>query len=248
MYNAVEEWIKHLPSPVDEEVRQTLDVCKTYFTERAGLFKQCGFYVVGSSLTKVDFKDIDLVLVGLDFRQVFEYTKGFLNPDDLPEHVKEMKEPDCDLSHYCISEIKGKPELYELARQISSKVPYSFHEGSGDTPFATMPYVHDCLGEWLVSRIELYKGDRWHRQKPQKQTIDLMFHAENMLVSAWKRSQEAERLPYLPLVELYDPAQDRIEHRPAFDIKLPDFVDPNGEKSMKRHWMGEQHRKKDVWE
>lgn len=246
MYPSLIAWLERFPSPLQDELRQMLDVCTNYFTGKKELFKPCGFYVVGSSLTKAKYDDIDLVLVGLDFRQVFKYTPGFLSMDDLPDSVKAMKEPDCDLSHYCTSEISGQPELYELARRIMGQVPYSTGRTSWDTPFSAVPYVHDCLGEWLVSRIELYKGeDRWKKQKP---TLDLMFHAENMLVSSWKRTQEAENLPYLPVIELYDPAHDSIENRPAFESKLPDFVDAQGEKSMKMQYYGEKHRRPDFWE
>lgn len=241
-HGSLESWLNSLTVPLQDEVGKTVQICKDYVTERKELFRQCGFYVVGSSLTKDTFQDIDLVLVGLDFRQVFEYTKGFLSADDLPEEVKQMKEPDCELAHYCIYEIKGRPELYELGSQITEQLPYSFRENSWDTPFSSGAYVHDSLGEWLVSRLQLYKGkDYWNRPKP---TIDLMFHAENMLVSSWKRLQEQEGLPYLPVVELYDPKEDTLQQRPQFDLPLPDFVDAQGQENMKRHWWKEERRQR----
>ena len=65
-------------------------------------------------------------------------------------------------------------------------------------------------------------------REKQKPTIDLIFSAENLLVSAWKRLQEKEGLQYVALHELYDPENDSIENRPQFGIRLPDFVDPTG--------------------
>ncbi len=244
-YNSLEEWLNRFAAPLQEEVGKTVQICKDYFTERKEFFRQCGFYVVGSSLTQDTFDDIDLVLVGLDFRQVFKYSKGFLSADDLPEVVKQMKEPDCELAHYCTFQIQGRPELYELGRKIEEHLPYSFREDSRDTPFSSGAYVHDSLGEWLVSRLELYKGkDHWEDySKRPKPTIDLMFHAENMLVSSWKRLQEQEGLPYLSVIELYTPEEDTIQRRPHFDMPLPDFVDAQGKESMKRHWWKEEHRK-----
>lgn len=49
-------------------------------------FRNCGLYVVGSSLTSNHPRDIDLVLAGLDFRAVAEYDKVFLrDPETLIE-------------------------------------------------------------------------------------------------------------------------------------------------------------------
>lgn len=37
------------------------------------IFDVCGLYVVGSSLTSNLPNDVDIVLVGLDFREIFDY-------------------------------------------------------------------------------------------------------------------------------------------------------------------------------
>lgn len=46
--------------------------------ENPEFFQGCGLYVAGNSLRGNDFNDIDLVLVGLDFRAVVDYDKVFL--------------------------------------------------------------------------------------------------------------------------------------------------------------------------
>lgn len=52
--------------------------------QEEAFFQGCGLYVAGSSLTKDDFNDIDIVLVGLDFRAVVSYSKIFLmDPETL---------------------------------------------------------------------------------------------------------------------------------------------------------------------
>jgi len=57
------------------------------FAERnSEFFQGCGLYAVGSSLRGAKFNDIDLVLVGLDFRAVVDYDQVFLmNPEMLIE-------------------------------------------------------------------------------------------------------------------------------------------------------------------
>ncbi len=43
------------------------------------LFSTCGLYLVGSSLIKSNPNDIDIALVGLDFRNIFTYGERFLS-------------------------------------------------------------------------------------------------------------------------------------------------------------------------
>ncbi len=243
MYGSIEKWLESLPEPLQYEVSEIMKISKHYFQENSSFFRNCGFYVVGSSLVRPDFEDIDLVLVGLDFREVFQYTEAFLDPQKLSEGTKrEAEENGESIGHYSIFQIENKPELYRLKDKIGEVLPqYQCDDMTWGCPFRSMPYVHDSLGEWLVSRAELYKGKS--RFKPDGPIIDLMFHAENLLVSSWKEWQEKERLPYLPIVELYDPVNDRIENRSSFGIELPDFVDAEGKMHMKMKYHQEGHGK-----
>lgn len=64
-------------------VRSVLDFSQG---EYAPFFQGCGLYHVGSSLTRETYNDVDIVLVGMDFRAVIEYDKIFLrDPETLIE-------------------------------------------------------------------------------------------------------------------------------------------------------------------
>ena len=238
----MQEWIDSLPHTVRQEVKIITTICTNYLKENQAFFRNCGFYVVGSSLQKQDFDDIDFVLVGLDFREVFHYTPAFLDSNFLSEETKEKARDNGEhFSHYSVFQIECRPELAVLAQRITTVLPTYACDLLNDTPFIAMPYVHDSLGEWLVSRKELYHGkNRWSHISP---LIDLMFHAENLLVSSWKQWQEREGLPYLPIIEFYDPAHDRLENRQTFDLPLPDFIDSEGKMHMKMKYWKEGHRK-----
>src|SRR3989338_1027742 len=124
MHRTIDEWKRSLPQTLQSEIEKIIDVSKKYFSEHSNFFRNCGFYVVGSSLVRPDFDDIDLVLVGLDFREVFSYTDAFLDPDKLSEETKrKAQKNDEGIGHYCIFEIESQPQLAELVKKITATLP-----------------------------------------------------------------------------------------------------------------------------
>ena len=97
-------------------------------------FKGCGLYAVGSSTIRKPHNDVDIVLVGLDFRAAVEYDKIFLRD----------------------------PET--LIREEIVVRPYKFHiikDGEEDGKMVLRPVSQDGgLGSLLSSGIE-HKGQRY---------------------------------------------------------------------------------------
>jgi|GEM_PF-4331044 len=204
-----EEWLKGLKPGIREDTSRIVDICVKYFKDKEYFFRSCGFYVVGSSLVRKDFNDIDLVLVGLDFRQVFDYLEG------------------CDEDM-----LEAHGEIIQLGKLIEKEFPKYRFDDLRDSPFKYMGRY--AINGGLVSSIELFKDigtddvtkeDGRGREKP---TYHIIFHGQNLLVSSWKRIQEKAGAPYLPIIEFYDPENDTIENRPSvceFIIPVYDIDD-----------------------
>jgi hypothetical protein len=56
-------------------------------------FQNCGLYATGSSLSRPQHNDVDIVLVGLDFRAVVDYDKVFLQDPETLIKEKILVEP-----------------------------------------------------------------------------------------------------------------------------------------------------------
>jgi len=247
MQRNIDDWLDCLPPELCVEISRILEISKDYMIENKEFFKNSGLYIVGSSLEdekldKEDFGDIDIVIVGLDFRQVFNYTQKFLtgpSEEEYKEYQSELKKG----SHpphptfYLPREISSHGEIIELAYLISGNTSWGFfepsHPGMMANPFATGPYITDALEQILVSRINL-EQDYVLFKPSDKPTLDLMFHAENLTVSAWKKAQKQTNAPYIPALELYDPNNDTIENRPKFEIELPHYIDSKGQKRNRK--------------
>ena len=137
--------------------------------------------------------------------------------------------------------IDPKNILSELRDRLKMEMPEYVRRLSGgmfNDPFGGMPYISDLFDEpdskyfILVSRAEFEPP--FGSEKP---TIDLMFHAHNLLVSSWKRIQKRDRLPYLKIVEYFDPNNDSIKNRQRFDdVPLPHFIDPKGKRKLNKDY------------
>jgi len=82
---SLEGWLSNAGRANDllQVIHETIEFSRG---EYAPFFQNCGLYAVGSSLTENQPNDIDLVLVGLDFRAVASYDKVFLqDPETLIE-------------------------------------------------------------------------------------------------------------------------------------------------------------------
>ena len=152
VYSNVEEWLDGLKPELREDVRTIIGISAKYFDDRRDFFRNCGFYAVGSSLNRPDFRDIDLVLVGLDFRQVFAYDEGFLDPEVAVRDMFDPSDPDfkldCMPEYYCQHRIKQHGEIEELAGIIVKETDYGiddFGTESNVNPFRGLPYISNCL-------------------------------------------------------------------------------------------------------
>ncbi len=148
----LEQWLSRCGRAGDvlQTLYETIEFSKG---EYAPFFQNCGLYVVGSSLGKEKSKDIDLVLVGLDFRAVADYDKIFLqDPQTLIDE-----------------EIVIRPDL---ARKMGVTNPFSCVISSSGAkslwrPLPEAPGYENRLGENNASLIgsgaleaELLKPDR----------------------------------------------------------------------------------------
>ncbi|MAH07184.1 hypothetical protein CMI38_02960 [Candidatus Pacearchaeota archaeon] len=79
------EWLKKFPQEQGVFVKNCVDSVRKFSEGNyKDHFKNCGLYAVGSSVEGNEYSDVDLVLVGLDFRSVIEYDKVFLmDPETL---------------------------------------------------------------------------------------------------------------------------------------------------------------------
>jgi len=73
----LEDWLSNTGRANDvlQTIYEVVEFSKGKYTP---FFQNCGLYACGSSLTQENPSDIDLVLVGLDFRAIAEYDKVFL--------------------------------------------------------------------------------------------------------------------------------------------------------------------------
>ena len=257
-----DEWLQRLQPEVKGDVGAFVDACRSFFEERRDYFKSTGFYVVGSSLVKNDFRDIDFVVVGLDFRQIFDYTPGFLG--DISSLVKNYgrlcRRKNCDhvkctefkgkfynggfdkemgfttdLSHGKGHSVERKKLLDELEKRLKEALPEYQSESWRDHPFLNGPYLSECVGyNTLVSQMEFKPS--YGSDKPP---LNLIFHAHNLLLSSWKRIQKKDKWSFIPIMEYLNPENDTVRNRPRFDsddMPLPSFIDSKGRRMLSKSW------------
>ncbi|PIN86010.1 hypothetical protein COV19_06670 [Candidatus Woesearchaeota archaeon CG10_big_fil_rev_8_21_14_0_10_44_13] len=102
-------WLNFLPKNQRHFVKDCIDSVIGFSKgSYKPFFQNCGLYAVGSSITSPHHNDVDLVLVGLDFRAIIEYNKAFLMD---PEYLIEkgiLTEPH---AFEVLKEENGEPTL-----------------------------------------------------------------------------------------------------------------------------------------
>jgi hypothetical protein len=217
--------------------------------------RTCGLYIVGSSLTSPNPNDVDIVLVGLDFRSVFAYKPAFVN--DLRKEISQgdivsVSEPGI-LPVSSVRYFNGKS--YALNPDISDFETIGAYCGSQIKPsevtdmlkarlqkdkqlqtLARFENTDDLrLSEWNAIDNPLHqygtqKGE-FLCSRLEFGTLDFLIHAENMLVSAWKLYQNEHHLPFVPLYEWSDVGITSFWDRATpYQIPLPSGIDPLGKK------------------
>lgn len=236
--------LQKLPDETKEEIYRLSENIADYTKRTAQkIFDVCWLYIVGSSLISDKPNDIDVVLVGLDFREIFDYGWIYLrNPRTLideeivvPEwHPTAAWWEDEDNTFF----YEGKKYRWNSDKsrfresiatfcdseiEISSLIKW-LHRISGwhkDSVNPIHPYTHRD-GNYLVVRQKVWKS------------IDFLIHGESMLVESWKRNQQTIDLWFFPLHE-----GDRVDIQTTKDrsqrkfINLPWFIDPLGQKRSK---------------
>ena len=95
-----EEIVSWLRSLGNAQMMRVLEFIATIFKfaeKKKEFFQGCGLYVVGSSLKGGGFNDVDIVLVGLDFRAVVRYDRIFLMDPEILIQKEILVEPCCFL-------------------------------------------------------------------------------------------------------------------------------------------------------
>lgn len=215
------------------------------------IFDNCGLYAVGSSL-KGAHKDIDITLVGLEFRTLFEYDSVFLqDPETLikEEIVVPEEHPSASKSFYEEHSLMFEGKEYRWNKD---------NNGCGYSSIDTYCFSHIAPSAFALELIEFLfdkrkiKFNRSHAQyegefnplKPYTSShgdflgiridlkpIDFIVHAENLFVKYWKEHQVKNKLPYVVLHEWPGAEStsywDRVTPNPK---PFPDFIDYQGKK------------------
>jgi len=215
------------------------------------VFETCGLYGVGSSL-RGEHKDIDITLVGLDFRTLFEYDHIFLqDPETLIEEEIVVPEDHPSASR----------SVYERHSLMFEGKEYRWNmenNGCGYASIDTYCFSHIKPSAFALELVEFLfdrrgiKFDRFYAQfkgefnplKPYNSSqgdflgirvdlepIDFIVHAENLFVKYWKEHQSESGLPYVALHKWPSIESTSYWDRVALNPKqFPDFIDWQGKK------------------
>ncbi len=204
-----EEWFERIGAEntdhVNEFVYRLLEFSKN--PEYSRLFNTCGLYSVGSSVMpdKDEFNDIDITLVGLDFRAVFDY--------------------DDSIDSFCLSKLEESDLIDDLVRFIERNTYYAIQE-MGISPFA--PYNKKENINYITARALI-------TPELNATQIDFLIHGENLFVPYWKENfQKPKNWPYIILHE-WEKADsknwfERFIPPGKMNLALPGFIDKLGKK------------------
>lgn len=176
------------------------------------LFSNCGLYLVGSSLVKEDPKDIDVTLVGLDFRNIFTYGERFLNGP---------QEDDSTMMDYA-NDLGPTPVMLNLLEELSRKRQLPFRRGEDEwIPWITQVNPWYLNEEYEAVGLRIPLGN-----------IDFFIHGENLLAKHWKQNQIKDLRPFEVLHEWKSVELDNVFERSTISTqKLPKFINPFGKNS-----------------
>ena len=180
-----ERWFANLPAPCRRYVQQSIDIAVEFSKgEYSEFFQNCGLYAVGSSLEKDSPNDVDIVLVGLDFRAVAEYDKVFLqDPETLIDE-----------------EIVIEPTL---ARELGTTSPFVFVGGpdglksmAHSLPEKEDPGNLDDLSipeQYMLHGME-YGGKKWCYNIQKGMAVGTALNLENYCLRRGKSSRLVDDL------------------------------------------------------
>lgn len=169
----------------------------------------CGLYIVGSSLVRMNPNDIDITLVGLDFRSVFTYGKRFLNGP---------QESDSTAMEYTY-DLKPTPMMFNLLKELFKKRQMEFDSFDCD-------YI-----PWITQLNPWYKNEEYEAVglKVPLGDIDFFIHGENLLPKYWKEEQAKNKRPYEVLHEWENAKCESVFERSIMSTQeLPSFINPFG--------------------
>jgi hypothetical protein len=203
-------------------------------------FSTCGLYAVGSSLQRPDYNDIDLVLVGMDFRTVFLYDKVYLrDPQALVDSglVVPASDPKA-LAKECGTVVLDG-ETYH--RKQEANKPESLGPACDSCSYLS-PIVDDLRRTLRIPEDKVrnplqpyvFTGDERQLlcvRMPVHPQVEFIVLAEHLLVPFWKEWQKAQRLPFITLHEWPQAGETSIWQRPYITrFPPPAFIDANGRK------------------
>ena len=249
----MQEWLGKLDThkqTVEEFVKEII-----YFSEideNKKIFRTCGLYAVGSSVCSEKPNDIDITLVGLDFRVLFEYDKLFLqDPETLVNKgiVVPLGHESAASSLWEGNRLGWNSKEYRFNLDIEEEYGYSSIETYCMRKIEPSKFVLG-LARYLFEKRkkdfdEYYaKFDgNFNPLRPYNsshgdflgirinlESIDFFIHGENLLVESWKKYQRHNNLPFVCLYEWSDVNIENPNKRyTPSRICLPEFIDRKGE-------------------
>lgn len=221
---------------IDKFVQKVIDFSND--KKHSRLFQSCGLYLVGSSLYKPEPNDIDITLVGLDFRAVFDYTEAHLkDPEALIEEGIFIPSEYLNVNPEYKIVYKGKK--FQFCRRPydnfsafdyiqASKFSNSLFEYLAKEHGGKKESLHDSDANPFL-RYQTVRGD-FLGSKSRFGSIDFIIHGENLLVPFWKKHQEEGGLPFVTLHEWKNSGINNLSaRRLPRQIGFPDYIDPCGQ-------------------
>jgi hypothetical protein len=255
-----EEYLSWLGSSNSKEVSRFCDdvVKFSKIKKWEPYFHGCGLYAVGSSLQRDNWRDIDLVLVGLDFRAVFSYDGVFLedgktllekglivakeNAEWYPRGNEFM-----DITQF---EYEGKEYLFNIhhpdVNWDSAGMLLNLYDYMRRTVSSTslLKELSKKLNKRHYNSISDpfdpydFEGIKVLAPKidlDSRGLIDFRIHGENLTVSGWKSVQDLMSLPFIEL-QSWLPLLNPLERKIITKEELPRFIDSQGKMHATNHY------------
>lgn len=215
---SLDEALKAVPLQHKQQVREfydaILDFSTTVYSE---YFESCGLYLVGSTLQKVDSHDIDITLVGLDFRALYSYDRCYLGDTDALIESKRLVPLDTaknsnqvivvhEGEKYCVDFDTPTPRHHITVSPFTQGLIAHLDNKLG--------YHHDAIIDADTNPLNGYNHEDAYfgGSRVNYGMIDFFLHGENLHVSQWKTEQQEKKLSFIALKE-WDKLDDRYRPR-----------------------------------
>jgi len=223
-------------------------------TDNERFFSTCGLYAIGSSLKpeSSDDVDLDITLVGLDFRAVFKY--GWIYLQD-PETLiaSEIVVPDDSHSTSFGEHNRLSHDGKEYSFNPEKVGSYDHIETYTSSDITFSPFVFSLLeslckmqaGNLVVSDdpnngdlnpLMAYNSSHgdFLGSRFSFEPIDFFIHGENLFVRYWKEHQRSKDLPFVVLHEWRNAQTEDMQiRRDPVGLPVPDFIDIYGKERSK---------------